>query len=277
MFKLPHLSLCVIMGITVIAVSHLFVETTHGVNANPSPYFIKQDNSQVLTNMTVGEQTSPSTSAFGDIEIKVPDKLIQAAQDDLTGHKQYFLSQVYKNGTDVIAKDMVLYDDWLALAVEKNHVPALHERAQVLRDTFDYSMQEEALSLFARAAKKGHGASQYELALAYYDGDVLDQDYQAAYYWYSKASEKGMPEAAYAMGLMHQLGKGVPVNQVKAMSLFAKASEQDHSEAQYLLALGYMSGVGVERDYEAARMLFRKSMHGGNVDAWKALRNINVT
>lgn len=278
-FKLHHLSLCLVLGISASSISHFIAKTVQG--ANPSAYKqflnLEQSNTpQVLISANTNSEPLMVNSVSGDILVEVPDELIQSALADDTGYKQYFLSQVYKEGTHIVPRDLVQYDEWLSLAADKGYEPALYELGLQSKEAFSYPEREQSLSYFARAAKKGHAESQYELALAYYDGDVVDQDYQAAYYWFSKASDKGFADASYAMGLMHNLGKGMPVNPGKAMTLFAKASELDHAEAQYVLGIGYFTGVGVERDYEVARSWLKKSMQGGNVEAWKALRNINV-
>ena len=222
--------------------------------------------------------TVVSTSVVsGDIETDVPVQLVEKALKDKSGKSQYLIAQIYKDGTRSIKPDADKADDWFAQSEELGFDLALYDRAMLLKQSYSFAVREEAISLFAQAAKNGHPESQYELANAYYDGIVLEQDFKAAHYWYSKASEKGIKEATYALGIMHQLGKGVPAEPSEAMEYFKIASSQEHAMSQYILGMGYYSGVGVEQDFEVARDLFRRSMVGGNIDAWKALRSMSVT
>lgn len=218
-----------------------------------------------------------SQLVYGDIDVEVPEKILEAARQDKTGVLQYNLAQIYKDGTRTIRRDPAKYSEWLSASEAKDYELALYDRGMELRNSLDYGSQEEAIPLFARAAKKGHGNSQFELAKAYYEGDVLNQDLRSARFWYSQASDKGVVEASYSLGVMYQSGDGVPVDPSSAMKYFKRASDSNHTLAQYKLGIGYYTGVGIERDLNAAHAVLQKSMMSGNINAWRALRKFGIT
>lgn len=272
MIKLHHFSFCLVLGISSVAVAVGLPSLNQKAPADQGVLGQPQFDSGMSN-----YQAEKSPMAIRDFPMELPAQLVAAAHNDATGEKQYHLAQLYRGGTSLIQFDPLKSDAWLSEAEEKGYGEALFERGMQLKDHYDFLSQEEAVSLFARAAKQGHANAQYELASAYFNGVVLDQDFDAAHYWFAKASEKGVTEATFALGVMHQLGKGVPMSADVAMNYFKAASEDNHAMSQYLLGMGYYTGVGVDRNFSAAKSLFHRSMMGGNPEAAKVLQSIGIT
>jgi TPR repeat protein len=101
-------------------------------------------------------------------------------------------------------------------------------------------------SLKTRAAQ-GEAKAQTILAILYYEGRGVPQDYTEALKWYRLAAAQGEALAQYHLGLMYAKGYGVP---------------QDHSEAHTWFTLAAASSTSkpnrdravAARDAEAARM-----------------------
>ncbi|MGR3218297.1 MAG: tetratricopeptide repeat protein, partial [Candidatus Anammoxibacter sp.] len=65
-------------------------------------------------------------------------------------------------------------------------------------------------------AQKRNVEAQYHLAVKYYYGRGVAQDYKKAVYWYRKAAEQGDAMAQNSLGEMYESGLGVERNYVEA-------------------------------------------------------------
>ena len=62
----------------------------------------------------------------------------------------------------------------------------------------------------ARSAARGDARAQYELGVAYANGDGVAADYAEAAHWFSEAAHSGHPEARRQLAFMVQMGLAVP-------------------------------------------------------------------
>jgi len=85
---------------------------------------------------------------------------------------------------------------------------------------FDYAA---ALDEWIPLAEAGDSRAQYQLALMYYRGEGLPQDYEKAALWYRRAAERGDVDAQLNLGLMHARGLGVKQNFFEAFKWFELA------------------------------------------------------
>ena len=86
------------------------------------------------------------------------------------------------------------------------------------------------LHLLRTAAETGNMKAQYDLALMYYTGQGVPQDYQQAVRWYAKAAEAGNTKAQYNLAAMYFEGKGIPQDSVLAhvwANLAASQGQED--------------------------------------------------
>jgi TPR repeat protein len=106
----------------------------------------------------------------------------------------------------------------------------------------------EIAALHAQA-NAGDAIAQYNLGVAYDNGQSVPQDYVEAVAWYRKAADQGDPDAQYNLGVMHDTGQGVPQDYVEAAAWYRKAADQGYANAQFNLGVSYAIGQGVPQDY----------------------------
>src|SRR5205823_4072763 len=84
---------------------------------------------------------------------------------------------------------------------------------------------EQGTRLLATAAKLGHAAAAYDLALLYVEGRLFPQDFARAAELFRSAADMGNPEAQYALATLYKEGRGVPKDAVEAIKwhMIAKA------------------------------------------------------
>jgi len=74
----------------------------------------------------------------------------------------------------------------------------------------------QAAFWFSKAAEKGDGVAQDELAFIYFNGDGILQDYPQAAWWWRKAAEQRYEDAQYNLGYLYLNGLGVPQDYAEA-------------------------------------------------------------
>lgn len=117
-------------------------------------------------------------------------------------------------------------------------------------------------------AESGDDKAQYDLAVAYYKGNGVPQNYMQAFRWFDSAARKGNADAQFSLGVMFLNGQGVAHHEYSQAAIwFRKAAEQGHVKAQFNLGLMYSKGEGVTKDYTSALDWLRKASDQGYVDA----------
>ena len=111
---------------------------------------------------------------------------------------------------------------------------------EVTTDNYD---TEELLSL-GESFEKGIG---------------VEEDHEAAFYYYEKAAKTGDPAALNKIGNMYAQGKGCTKDAHKAATYYLAAAEKGNKYAQHNIAFCYWDGVGIEKDREKAVMWMRRS------------------
>lgn len=95
-------------------------------------------------------------------------------------------------------------------------------------DMMDIDEKEEA-------AEEGDKFAMAQVALAYLNGDGVEQDAEKAAYWYGKLADNGDSEAAFNLGLMYAKGFGVDRNFIKAAEYMEKARDYGDTDAEKLI------------------------------------------
>src|SRR5207253_10725472 len=90
----------------------------------------------------------------------------------------------------------------------------------------------EAAVLLEKAAKLGHVAAAYNLALLYLEGQQVAQNLPRAAELLRAAADTGSPEAQYALATLYKEGSGVPKDPVAAAKLLGAAARSGNLEAQ---------------------------------------------
>ncbi len=109
----------------------------------------------------------------------------------------------------------------LLLAVFASPARATFEDGLAAFYDFDYAA---ALDEWIPLAEAGNSRAQYQLALMYYRGEGLPQDYEKAALWYRRAAERGDVDAQLNLGLMHARGLGVKQDFFEAFKWFELAA-----------------------------------------------------
>lgn len=114
-----------------------------------------------------------------------------------------------------------------------------------------------------KAAVQGHRVAQYNLGILYHEGRGVPQDYDQARQWCEKAAAHGYADAQFQLALWYAKGEGVPQDDGTARQWWVKAAAQGHAKAQGFLGSLYSDGKGVPQDYIQAHMWFNLSAANG--------------
>ena len=116
----------------------------------------------------------------------------------------------------------------------------------------------------AQAALDGDPRAQSGLGGAYAIGDVVDQDYGLARYWFEQAANAGQPNAIYNLGVIYDRGLDVEQDPARAFELFIEAAEAGHPDARVAAGLLYAQGRGVEQDLLQAASWLQAAVSAGS-------------
>jgi TPR repeat protein len=86
----------------------------------------------------------------------------------------------------------------------------------ILVATCQFALADKALDSTMAKAKAGDVQAQYEVALGYYHGKALPQDFKQAVAWYTKAAEQGDANSQYDLGTCYYYGQGIAQDYKKA-------------------------------------------------------------
>ena len=70
--------------------------------------------------------------------------------------------------------------------------------------------------------------------------------------WFRIDAEQGLAEAQYNLGVAYYNGQGVSKDYAESMKWFRMVAEQGHSAAQCILGINYSDGQVVPQDYMLA-------------------------
>lgn len=90
----------------------------------------------------------------------------------------------------------------------------------------------KAVEWFKKAADQDHPQGIYELAVAYYTGEGVEEDEELAVHLFRRAGEKNVPAAAYMLGDCLLDGVGVAMDRAQALEWLVRASELGHRGAR---------------------------------------------
>ena len=106
----------------------------------------------------------------------------------------------------------------------------------------------ENFSETMKAAEQGNANAQYNLGLAYVNGNGVTKNYDEAVKWCRKAAEQNIAAAQYLLAEMYLQGNGVAQNYAEAMKWYGKAAEQGSADSQHNLGVAYAEGKGVTQN-----------------------------
>jgi TPR repeat protein len=153
----------------------------------------------------------------------------------------------------------------------------------LLRPTRDVSSPDQAYKMgleayergdFRRAlqewlplASENNARAQRSVAVIYYNGQGIDQDYAEAMRWYRRAAEQGDQLAQLSLGTAHEFGEGVVQDHTEAVRWYRMAADQGNPSAQFSLGLAYENGRGAPKDLAQAARWYRRAADQGDQSA----------
>lgn len=90
----------------------------------------------------------------------------------------------------------------------------------------------------------------------YYDGEIIQQDFQKAKEYFEISSEMNNLDAFFNLGILYTYGRGVPQDYEKARKYYEIAAKHNHYTAINGLGALYLFGFGVEKNYQKAKEYF---------------------
>lgn len=126
---------------------------------------------------------------------------------------------------------------------------------------------------YEASAKAGNIDAIYWVGNFYYDGTVVEENWEETFNCYKEAALKGHADAMNNYADMYFRGEYVEKNDKKAFELFSIAAERGVAESMYTLGYMYENGVGVEKDLAKSNYWFTQSALAGDVFAANRLGN----
>lgn len=136
------------------------------------------------------------------------------------------LALLYEEGLGV-EQDLELAEKWCEKAAQLGLPVAQHHLGYFLweRDTIS------ALDTWEQAAQAGVAAAQFDLAMQYMLGEVIEQDNDMAADWYEEAAMQGHMEAQFQLGVLYANAEQF----ANAQYWWQQASLQGHENATFNL------------------------------------------
>ena len=131
-----------------------------------------------------------------------------------------------------------------------------------------------AVQEFRQAADLGYAKAQYNLGLAYLQGQGVAKNDQEGINWFRKAADQNFAPAQYNVGIAYAQGQGVEKDPRQAVEWLQKAAKQGFDPAQYKLGIMLYQGQGVARDPVMAYVWLSLAAAQGNKDAQIAQRKV---
>ena len=103
---------------------------------------------------------------------------------------------------------------------------------------------------------------QYRIGKMYALGYGTEQNYMAAFEWFTKSAAAGNKFAQYSLGSLYFYGNGIAQSYEKAFEYYKLSADQDNAYACYETAKMLRDGIGVDKDTEQAEIYFQKAYSG---------------
>jgi uncharacterized caspase-like protein/TPR repeat protein len=133
---------------------------------------------------------------------------------------------------------------------------------------------EEALSLFRKAAAAGHAGAMNSVGVAYERGVGVGKDLGEAARWFQRSAEAGNGPAMHRLGLAFKKGEGVAKSPVEALRWFRKSADAGFIPGMTDVGLAYLNGWGTPKDPKTALEWLHKAADGGGVVAMNQLGRV---
>jgi hypothetical protein len=117
-----------------------------------------------------------------------------------------------------------------------------------------------------------YAEAHYAIAMLYWQGQGVLQDYQQAYDWLVKAAGMNHAGAQAKLGYLYTDGNVVPQDLNRAFEYYEKAARQGDVDGQYNLGIFYLYGWGTEQDTTMSKQYLAAASVQGDEAAEGALQ-----
>ncbi|MFZ2725162.1 MAG: SPOR domain-containing protein [Methylococcaceae bacterium] len=117
--------------------------------------------------------------------------------------------------------------------------------------------------------------AQYAIALLYWQGKGVKQNYKTAEQWLIQAANAGHAEAQLKLAYLYMTGLTKTADYSNAKQWLEKAAAQNNPDAHYNLALLYFKGLAVNKDDEQAKKWLKLPVQRGDNSAIALMAEIN--
>lgn len=124
---------------------------------------------------------------------------------------------------------------------------------------------------WTRSSDEEQRNAQYAIAVLYWLGKGVDQDYEQAAKWLKRAISSGHIKAQLKLGFLYLQGKGVEKDEVEARKNFLVAAEHGFVDAQFNLGVMYLTGIGGEKSIQQAKYWLKEAALQGDGQAFDEL------
>jgi hypothetical protein len=116
--------------------------------------------------------------------------------------------------------------------------------------------------------------AQYAIAVLYWQGKGVDQDYTLAAKWLKRAIESGHYKAQLKLGFLYMHGRGVEKDEVEARKRFLIAADHGYVDAQFNLGMMHLMGLGGKQNVSKAKYWLKQAALQGDGQAFEELMKI---
>ena len=129
---------------------------------------------------------------------------------------------------------------------------------------YEKTEYEKAFQFFKMEADKGDAEAQFWVGRCYANGEGVAKNYMFAAEWYTKSANQDYFKAQHNLALLYYGGNGVKQDYSKALELVRKAEDNHgHPMSQNMIGTMYYYGQGVTKDYVKAKEWFSKAAKQG--------------
>ena len=154
---------------------------------------------------------------------------------------------------------------------------ALYDLARMYeKSTSNPENKNIAKDYLVRSARSGYSEGEYYLGYSYFfEGKLMEKDFEKAHFWLSKAVAKENKQAFFLLGLSYLNGEGVPKDIKKGEAFLVKAGTGGTAGIQKFLGDSYYEGSNsLTQNKEKAIFWYEEAAKQGDKGAQEKLKEI---
>lgn len=165
----------------------------------------------------------------------------KAAQQEMSLSAEEEAACAWEHEKGVIYFNKGNYRDAITIfaeLVQYKYAPSMYYVSLCYRDGKGVGKNPvNSMKFLLEAAKRGYAPAQYDLAVEFDKGNVLERNDSLAHHWYETAAGNEEPRALLEMAHRYRDGKGVAQDNAKSIGLLARAAELKEPCASYEYAM----------------------------------------